>query len=93
MPKRRYIHLTHAQQAELEHILRTDPKPYRRERAAAILKVAAGHSPHWVAQQGLLTPRTPDCVYAWLNRYETEGVAGLTMRAGRGRKPAFSPST
>jgi hypothetical protein len=92
MPKRRYIHLTPTQRVELEHLARTDPKPYRRERAAAILKIADGHSAHWVARYGLLVPRAPDHVYAWLDRYEAEGIVGLTIRTGRGRKPAFSPS-
>ena len=91
MPKRRYIHVSQEQRDELGEVVRTDPKPYRRERAAAILKVADGQSAHSVAQQGLLVVRTPDRVYAWLNRYAAEGIAGLTIRSGRGRKPAFSP--
>lgn len=66
-------------------------KPYLRERAAALLKIAAGQSPHAVAQEGLLRPRQPDTVYEWLNRYEAEGVAGLTIRDGRGRKPSYEP--
>jgi transposase len=45
-----------------------------------------------VARTGLLRPRQPDTVYAWLDRYRAEGIAGLTIRPGRGRKPAFSPS-
>ena len=66
-------------------------KPYLRERAAALLKIAAGQSPHAVAQAGLLRPRQPDTVYEWLNRYEATGVDGLTIRDGRGRKPAYEP--
>lgn len=91
MPKRRYIHLNQEQRAELEWVARNDPKPYRRERAAAILKVADGQSAHAVARHGLLVARSADCVYAWLDRYEAEGIDGLTIRTGRGRKPAFSP--
>ena len=45
-----------------------------------------------VARQGLLKPRDPDTVYSWLHRYEAEGLDGLRIRDGRGRKPAFSPS-
>jgi hypothetical protein len=37
-----------------------------RERCGALLKIAAGHSPHAVATQGLLKPRDPDTVYGWL---------------------------
>ena len=65
--------------------------PYVRERAAAVLKVADGMPAAVVARQGLLRPREPDTVYAWLDRYHAEGLAGLAVRTGRGRKPAFSP--
>ncbi len=54
-----------------------DPRPYVRERGAAILKIAEGQSAHHVAQSGLLKPRDPDTIYAWLGRYEAEGAAGL----------------
>jgi hypothetical protein len=50
-----------------------------RERSAAILKIAGGRSPHWVALHGLLQPRDPDTIYAWLNRYETMGLEGLIV--------------
>lgn len=54
-----------------------DPRPYVRERTAAILKVAAGHTPHWVAKNGLLRPRDPDTVYRWLAIFKAEGLHGL----------------
>lgn len=66
-------------------------KPYLRERAAALLKIAAGKSAHAVAQNGLLRPRQPDTLYRWLNRYEADGIAGLEIREGRGRKAAYEP--
>lgn len=66
-------------------------KPYLRERAAAMLKIADGQSPHAVSQHGLLRQRKPDTVYAWLNRYQAEGIEGLYIRDGRGRKPAYEP--
>jgi hypothetical protein len=40
-----------------------DPKPYVRERSAAVLKIADGQSPHAVALCGLLKPRDLDTVY------------------------------
>ncbi len=54
-----------------------DPHPSVRERSAAMLKIADGHAPHWVAQQGLLKARDPDTVYQWLNWYEGGGLAEL----------------
>jgi transposase len=53
------------------------PKPYLRERCAAILKIADGHAPYAVARSGLLKPRDPDTIYAWLNAYEADGFDGL----------------
>jgi transposase len=66
-------------------------KAYLRERAAAMLKIAEGMSSHAVSQHGLLRQRKPDTVYEWLNRYEAEGIDGLYIRSGRGRKPAYEP--
>ncbi len=92
MAKRRTLVLSTTEQRELEEHRDHDPRPYIRERCAALLKIAAGTSPHQVALHGLLKRRDPDSVYSWLNRYEEQGLAGLVIRAGRGRKPAFSPS-
>jgi hypothetical protein len=92
MAARHTLHLSESQRAELAQMRDQDPKPYLRERAAALLKIAAGQSPHVVAQSGLLKRRDPDSVYSWLARYQAEGIAGLRIRSGRGRKAAFSPS-
>lgn len=84
--------LTAAQRQELEHLRDHAPQPYLRERAAALLKVAAGAPVARVARAGLLKPRQPETLAAWLARYRVGGVAALLIRPGRGRKPAFSPS-
>jgi len=90
---RREVRLTAAEREQLEQVLRHDLKPYRRERAAAILQVADGKAAFAVARSGLLVRRAPDTVYGWLDRFEDLGVAGLTIARGRGRKPtAFPPS-
>lgn len=74
---RRTLSLTDARRRELIQLRDHDPRPYVRERAAAMLKVAEGLSPHCVATRGLLKPRDPDTLYAWLDRYQAAGVAGL----------------
>lgn len=91
MPKRRTLPLTQEERAELVEIRDHAQKPYVRERAAALLQVSEGKSGRWVALHGLLRSRQPDTVYGWLNRYEAEGVHGLYMEDGRGRKPAYEP--
>ena len=67
------------------------PLPHLREKAAALLKVADGWSIRDVAHLGLLRPRSRNTVSAWVSRYRARGLAGLKVRTGRGRKPAFSP--
>jgi Winged helix-turn helix len=84
--------LTTEQRTALERQRDTAAKPHERERAAALLKVAAGLSPTQVAKAGLLRQRKRTTVYGWVRRFRQEGMAALSIRKGRGRKPAFSPS-
>jgi len=92
MAERLQISLTAEQACELEHARDHHVRPYVRERCAAILKIADGMSGRQVAMKGLLKRRALDTVYEWFHRYEAEGLKGLLVRPGRGRKPAFSPS-
>jgi len=91
MPKQIRIELDAEQRLELENVRDHNPKPYMRERAAALLKIADGLSGRQVALRGCLKPRWPDTIYEWVQRYKAEGIKGLKIRAGRGRKPAFFP--
>ena len=77
MYQRRTLALSDGQRAELLYHRDRDPKPYVRERCAALLKVADGLSAHAVARKGLLRPRDPDTLYAWLDHYQQAGLAGL----------------
>jgi hypothetical protein len=77
MPVRRALPLSQEQRSQLVYHRDHDPRPYVRERCAALVKVADGHSAHAVARSGLLRPRDPDTVYAWLGRYQRAGLAGL----------------
>ena len=91
MPAPLAVRLSPVQEAELREARDRHPKPYVRERAAAVLKVAAGASARAVARGGLLRPRRRETVAGWVARYLAGGVAGLLVAPGRGRKPAFSP--
>ena len=77
MPQRRTLSLTDAQRHELLHHRDHDPRPYVRERCAALLKIADGLAPHAVATKGLLRHRRPDTVYGWLDHYRAQGLAGV----------------
>ena len=86
--KQRTLVLEPAMRAELEAIRNRDPKAYRRERAAALLKIADGMAPYAVARHGLLRVRDPDTVYAWLDAFLQRGLEALNQPARRRR---FSP--
>lgn len=86
----RTLALTEQQRQELEHTRDRDPRPYLRERAAALLKVAAGQSARHVALHGLHRRRDADTLYAWRNAYVARGLPGLVQRA-RGHR-GFSPA-
>jgi len=92
MARRFQLTLSPAQHAELAALRDHAPQAYIRERAAAIVKVAAGATIQAVAHSALLRPRQPETVREWIERYLTGGADGLRVRKGRGRKPAFSHS-
>ena len=92
MPRPLSLSLTAEQRRDLEHARAHHPKPHIREKAAALLKVADGASARQVAAFGLLTERRYETISRWAKRFLSDGLAGLSVRTGRGRKPAFSPS-
>jgi transposase len=92
MPAKLKLELSEEQVLELEELRDHASKPYLRERAAAILKIAQGSSGRETALHGLLKPHWQDTIYEWVERYRAEGKVGLEIKSGRGRKPAFSPS-
>lgn len=86
MPQRRTLALNPDQRQELLRARDHDPRPAVRERCAALLKVADGQSPYAVARRGLLRPRDPDTVYAWLDYYQGQGLAGLVGHSHGGAR-------
>ncbi|MFB6287022.1 MAG: hypothetical protein ABEK03_10665 [Candidatus Bipolaricaulia bacterium] len=90
------ISLSEEQRESLLEVRDHHDKPYMREKAAAVLKVAGppgeeGESARQVAIGGLLRERRPDTVRGWVHTYEEEGIDGFVVEDGRGQKPAFSP--
>lgn len=92
MPKRVRIELTEKERQELQHIRDHHAKPYIRERAAGVLKVAQGQTLSDVAQTGLLKRHEPETLRKWLDGYLREGVKAWFIKPGRGRRGKFSPS-
>ncbi len=88
MAPRRTLTLAPTQRQELLEHRDHDPRPDVRERCAALLKIAAGKSPHQVAQHGLLKRRHPDTVYNWLNHYQHGGLQQLLEHRHGGKRYA-----
>src|SRR5260370_40142707 len=76
MASRRTVELSWGQQHELAAHRDHDPRPYVRERCAALLKIAEGNAAYWVARHGLLKGRRPDTVDEWLADYQQAGLSG-----------------
>lgn len=89
MAKSLEITLSLEQRHELEYARDHHKRPYIRERAAAILKIAEGMSGLQVAIKGLFKRRKSDTIYKWVHRYLSRGIEGLRIDPGRGRKPAY----
>ncbi len=91
MPAKMQLPLGEAELRTLQEMRDHHPLPYMRERATALLKIGSGRSERDVARSGLLKPRWAGTVADWVKRYKAQGVSGLSIRPGRGRKPVFSP--
>ena|SRR5947209_7899713 len=74
------LRLEEAERETMTHAVRHHPHPDARERAAALLSLDQGHSPHWVARHALLRPRDPDSLYQWMHWYAEGGLAALFHR-------------
>ncbi len=87
--KRRCLVLSEDERAELLHLSHRDPRPYRREQATALLKIADGMPAYQVARTGLVKARHPETVYLWLNAFEkTRKVPIQSCRRKRLSPPA-----
>ena len=83
---RLHLKLTKKEREQLKSIRDKDEKAYRRERAAALLKIGEGQSPHEVAKKGLLKERDPDTTYSWVKNFVKTGIKGLTHKPRRKQK-------
>ncbi|MBQ3354352.1 MAG: helix-turn-helix domain-containing protein [Bacteroidales bacterium] len=89
MRKAGRLELNEAQRMELERGYRLGEKHCFRMRCLAILLKAEGLS---AAKVGERTEMEQHTVSKWLKRYKKEGIKGLEMRPGRGRKPIMDSS-
>ena len=86
--RKRYIEsLTIEQKEELEQGYKKGATHDFRLRCQSILLSYRGKS---VPELQELLGVTYQSLYAWFNRWESEGIEGLKIRPGRGRKPKLS---
>lgn len=91
MPKRYEIVLSEEEKQKLESWVKNPPSPYLRERARAILKVSEGETIQ--ATAGKLRIRVHrNAVSEWVKRFLSDGLEGLKIKKGRGRKAVFFPN-
>lgn len=81
--KNRYIQITSEQKAALEKGHKTGPSHDYRSRCHCILLSAQKWS---VKELKAFFKVSSLSIYKWFNRYEQEGIQGLQIRPGRGRK-------
>lgn len=84
MGKIKELALTAVQRGQLENGFRKGGSHCLRMRCRAILLKADGLSS---AKAGEQTDMSLVSVNAWVKRFQSEGIAGLQTRPGRGRKP------
>ncbi len=89
MGKIRTVELISAERQELEQGYYSGKSPAFRQRCQLVLLKSEGRTSE---QVGHLLKMNPVTVNNWLTRYQTEGLAGLATKPGRGRKPVFEPA-
>ena len=84
------LELTDQQKQELEVAVRRHPVAHLRQKAKALLLIAEGKQGKWIAQSGVVSTCRPNTIYDWVKAYQASGkLEGLSVKAGRGRKPVF----
>lgn len=82
------MNLTQEQWQELTRMARRGQPAYVRPKALALLNLAEGRAVKEVAASLRVSRQS---VSAWRHRYLEQGVAGLRVQPGRGRKPQADP--
>jgi transposase len=81
------VEFTGEQVDELKNAYKTHPVPYVRIRALALLSIAKGKLMIEVAEMMEIDRHT---VARWLHSYQENGMDGLTVKSGRGRKSSVN---
>jgi transposase len=77
------MEITEQQRKELDHVARCGQPAYIRRKALVVLNLSEGRS---ISEVATIFRVSRPSVYEWRRRYLDEGVDGLRVRPGRGRK-------
>ncbi len=83
----RYMKLTPAERITLQEAYANHSSKDFRSRCQSILLSSHGLPVKQIASIFEVRTRT---IYTWMDRWESEGICGLMIRTGRGRKPTLS---
>ena len=90
MGKIRVVELKEEERLELESEYRTSSNHSYRQRCKLVLLKSEGRS---AKEVGAILGMHRVTVNSWLDRFEAEGIAGLQIKPGRGRKPILNAAT
>lgn len=82
--------LNESARAELETLFKKSDNHSLRKRCQTILLKADGR---YSKDVGKIVGMSHISVNSWLNRYKSEGIAGLLIKPGRGSKPKLTKQT
>jgi transposase len=80
---------TESQRQELENLYKTSPKHVVRKNCHTMLLKADGRTSKDV---GHIVGMNKVSVNSWVRRYKADGISGLMIKSGRGRKPIMDKS-
>lgn len=78
------IEMSEQDTAKLQELMRRGAPPHVRIKAIALWNLARGKTGREVAD---FLDVSATSISNWVGRFRSEGIAGLAIRAGRGRKP------
>ncbi len=82
----RYIKCSESEQLSLESGYELGAKHHYRERCQAILFSVKGHTIPHIAE---LLGKRRETIHKWYDRWESDGLSGLGIKAGRGLKASL----
>lgn len=85
----RYIFLSEAEAKEVDFSYKSGDKHHFRERCHALM---LNHDGRNIVEIASLLKKRRETIHRWFDNWEARGLSGLSIRPGRGAKPALKLS-